>query len=141
MNWDDSLDSEFADITIPHKDSMILGATAPLEGKALSSTQQISITSLVDELDPHSLTEALMTLVPPLSLKNAVKGIVLFSTCPKCVSRSNSGIKATSPLGALIISSIIVQPLTLQNTMRLNWVYRAFMLKLAMKTRRTGFRI
>jgi hypothetical protein len=64
MNWDDSLDSEFADITIPHKDSMILGATAPLEGKALSSTQQISITSLVDELDPHSLTEALMTLVP-----------------------------------------------------------------------------
>jgi hypothetical protein len=61
---DDKQDSEFAEITIAHKDSLLIGATVPLEAKALSATQQISITSLVDELNPHSLTEVLMTLVP-----------------------------------------------------------------------------
>lgn len=36
----------------------------PLEAKAVSSTQQVSITSLMDEFDPQSLTEVLMTLAP-----------------------------------------------------------------------------
>jgi hypothetical protein len=64
MTSDDSLDKQFAEIVIPDKHSIILGATAPLEGQAISSTQQISITSLMDELEPHSLTQALMTLAP-----------------------------------------------------------------------------
>jgi hypothetical protein len=64
MTSDDSPDKQSTEIAIPHKDSIILGATAPLEGKAVSSTQQISITSLMDELDPQSLTAALMNLAP-----------------------------------------------------------------------------
>lgn len=64
MDWNAKLDKKFTEIAIPHTDSIILGAAAPLEVKAVSSTQQISITSLVDELDQQSLTEVLMTLVP-----------------------------------------------------------------------------
>lgn len=65
MNWNVGVGARGTESAMKEAEtSSQLEPLRPLVAKAISSTQQISITSLVGELDPQSLTEVLMSLAP-----------------------------------------------------------------------------
>ena len=63
MDEDETIENRFTEINInvPENDFSIIRAT---EAEAISSTQQISISSILRELETHSQTESMMALVP-----------------------------------------------------------------------------